>query len=90
MFDSLRGGWAQAAASSTLMASGPDAPPGASQRCAALAARRAVDPDAENHRAGTLSYHLPAGLGGAPVRLAFIYGAGGYSRAELGIFPPRE
>ena len=78
---------AQAAAASPLTASGPNTPPAWTQPCAALASRRAVDPDTERHKAGTLPYRLPAGLGGGPVRLAFVYGAGGYSHADLGVIP---
>jgi hypothetical protein len=87
------GGWGgrgmvrQAATASTLTAAGPDSLSDRPQPCAALAARRAVDPDAADRKAGTLPFRLPAGLGGGPVRLSFVYGAGGYSRADLGLFP---
>jgi hypothetical protein len=76
---------AQSASASTLSAGGPDS--ACFQPCAPLAARRAVDPDAANRKAGTLPFRLPDGLGRGPVRLHFVYGAGGYSRADLGIFP---
>jgi hypothetical protein len=78
---------AQAAAASTLTAAGPDSLPDWSQPCAPLATRRSVDPDAADHKAGTLSFRLPDGLGRGPVRLSFVYGSGGYSRADLGLFP---
>ncbi len=67
----------QEAAASTLTADG--------KQCTALASRRAVNPDAANRKAGTLSFCLPTGFSSGSTRLVFAYGATGYSCANLTI-----